>query len=45
MGYAGLPRRIVLLSEEVAEVDDGVLGVANEEGLGLGTVVFVAIDV
>jgi hypothetical protein len=35
----------VLLAEEVSEVGDGVIGVANEEVLGLSTVILVAINV
>jgi hypothetical protein len=35
----------VLLAEEVSEVGDGVIGVANEEVLGLSTVVLIAVDV
>lgn len=35
----------VLLAEEVSEVGDGVIGVANEEVLGLSTVVLIAVNV
>lgn len=33
------------MAEEVSEVGDGVIGVANKEGLGLATVVLVAVNV
>jgi hypothetical protein len=33
------------LTEEVSEAGDGVIGVANKEGLGLATVVLVAVNV
>lgn len=35
----------VLLAEEVSEAGDGVIGIANKEGLGLATVVLVAVNV
>lgn len=35
----------VLLAEEVPEVGDGVIGVANEEVLGLSAVVLIAVNV
>lgn len=35
----------VLLAEEVSEAGDGVIGVANKEGLGLATIVLVAVNV
>lgn len=42
----GLWREVrVLLAEEVSEVGDGVIGVANEEVLGLSTVVLIAVNV
>lgn len=37
--------RLEVLSEEVSEVCDGVLGVADELRLGLGTLELLAIDV
>ena len=35
----------VLLAEEVPEVGDGVIGVANEEVLGLSAVVLITVNV
>lgn len=43
--WPGKGRGELLLAQVVSEVGDGVLGVADKLGLGLGTVVFFAINV
>lgn len=47
LGFCRLDTMIgsILLTKEVPEVGDGVVGVADEEVLGLATIVLVAISV